>query len=278
MTNQDARRTLANLEAAYRDLDPSMLTDDDTIQLVNERIEAIMVAISALKKQDVPDANVEGMISRTKVIDAEGLDEQIRCEMCRNPMHTSRGCDGNCKYDVNLYKRIMQILGERIKPLPLTQPEVAKDINVPTNDCISRRAAIDALVKLANSIDAASLHRYVKHHNLGVLWSGGVSDALEVIEKLPPAQSEQRWTPFVLRPATDEEKEENPGWDYYLDGKLPDNGQKILITVRLPGHEEVQVDEFYSDFDGSYLDGQYEIGTEAIGWMAFPEPMKEDKG
>lgn len=51
MTNQEAKATLANLEAAYRDLDPSMLTDDDTIQLVNKRIEAIGVAISAIEKQ-----------------------------------------------------------------------------------------------------------------------------------------------------------------------------------------------------------------------------------
>ena len=62
-------------------------------------------------------------ISRQAAIDAEGLDEQIRCEMCRNPMHTDRGCDGNCKYDEKLYERIMQILDERIKPLPPAQPE-----------------------------------------------------------------------------------------------------------------------------------------------------------
>jgi hypothetical protein len=37
-------------------------------------------------------------------------------------MHTNRGCDGNCKYDEKLYERIMQILGERIKPLPSAEP------------------------------------------------------------------------------------------------------------------------------------------------------------
>ena len=63
------------------------------------------------------------LISRQAAIDTEGLDEQIRCEMCRNPMHTDRGCDGNCKYDEKLYERIMQILDERIKPLPSAQPE-----------------------------------------------------------------------------------------------------------------------------------------------------------
>lgn len=39
--------------------------------------------------------------------------------------HTDRGCDGGCIYDEKLYKRIMQILDERIKPLPSAQPEPA---------------------------------------------------------------------------------------------------------------------------------------------------------
>ena len=54
------------------------------------------------------------MAKRMKVIDTQGLDEEIRCEMCRNPMHTDRGCDGNCMYDEKLYERIMQILDKRI--------------------------------------------------------------------------------------------------------------------------------------------------------------------
>lgn len=85
--------------------------------------EAVDMAISALQAQDVSGTNVGDMISRANVIDTDGLDEQIRCEMCRNPMHTDRGCDGNCKYDEKLYERIMQILDERIKPLPSAQPE-----------------------------------------------------------------------------------------------------------------------------------------------------------
>ena len=62
------------------------------------------------------------LINRQATIDVEGLDEQIRCEMCRNPMHTTRGCDGNCQYDEKLYERIMQILDERIKALPSAEP------------------------------------------------------------------------------------------------------------------------------------------------------------
>ena len=63
------------------------------------------------------------LISRQAAIDTEGLDEEIRCEICRNPMHTSRGCDGNCTYDEKLYEKIMQILDRRIKQLPSAQPE-----------------------------------------------------------------------------------------------------------------------------------------------------------
>ena len=63
------------------------------------------------------------LISRQAAIDTEGLDEEIRCEICRNPMRTSRGCDGNCTYDEKLYEKIMQILDRRIKQLPSAQPE-----------------------------------------------------------------------------------------------------------------------------------------------------------
>lgn len=40
-----------------------------------------------------------------------------------------------------IYMSVVE-LKRRIEQLPSAQPEVAKDINVPTNDCISRQAAI----------------------------------------------------------------------------------------------------------------------------------------
>ena len=144
------------------------------------------------------------LISRQAAIDTEGLDEQIRCEMCRNPMKTDRGCDGNCKYDEKLYESIMQILDGRMKPLPSAQPE-------------------------------------------------------------------QKWIPFKSRPLTEEEKEDHPEWDFILDGKVPEDGQRILVNVKYRGHEAVQYDEYYDD-DGCYLDSGYEIGTEVTAWMPLPKP------
>lgn len=99
---------------------------------------------------------------------------------------------------------------------------------------------------------------------------------LSAIDNAPIIERpEQRWIPFKTRPLTEEEKEEHPEWDCILDCKLPDNGQRILVAIRIRGHEEVQQDEFYSD-DGSYLDSGYEIGTEAVAWMPLPEPYKGD--
>lgn len=62
------------------------------------------------------------------LIDAEGLDEEIRCEMCRNPMRSDTGCDGGCTYDKKLYEKIVHLLNERIKPLPNIKPEPERDI------------------------------------------------------------------------------------------------------------------------------------------------------
>jgi hypothetical protein len=126
------------------------------------------------------------------------------------------------------------------------------------SDLISRQAAIDAL----------SQYPFEK-----------VVNCVSIIEELPSAQPEQRWIPFKTRPLTKEEKEEHPEWDGILDCKLPDDGQRILVSVSVRGHESVQYDEFYTD-DGSYLDSGYEIGTEATAWRPLPEPYKaesEDK-
>ena len=90
---------------------------------------------------------MDDQIYRQAAIDTEGLDEQIKCEMCRNPMHTVRGCDGNCKYDERLYERIMQILDKRIKPLPSAQPYLQQTCNQLATDTIYRQAAIDAVFK-----------------------------------------------------------------------------------------------------------------------------------
>ena len=86
------------------------------------------------------------------------------------------------------------------------------------------------------------------------------------------------WIPFKTRPMTEEEKEIYPDNYTILDCSLPDDGERILVTVNCKGHELVQYDEYYDDGGECYLDSGYEIGTEAIAWMPLPEPYTEREG
>ena len=131
------------------------------------------------------------------------------------------------------------------------------------DDTISRQTMIDALAELQGRASTKAELKVIHK-----MW--------KQIKQLPSAQPDQRWIPFKTRPLTKEEKEEHPEWDGILDCKLPDDRQRILVSVSVRGHESVQYDEFYTD-DRSYLDSGYEIGTEATAWMPLPEPYREEQ-
>ena len=89
-----------------------------------------------------------------------------------------------------------------------------------------------------------------------------------------PESKKDDWNPFAYRTPTEEEKEDHPDWDYVLDCKLPEDGQRILVNIKYKAHETVQLDEFYCDSEECYLDSGYDIGTEATAWMPLPAPYR----
>lgn len=40
----------------------------------------------------------------------DGLEAGIRCALCTNPIKSDRGCDGGCKVNEDLYKRILDVI------------------------------------------------------------------------------------------------------------------------------------------------------------------------
>lgn len=46
----------------------------------------------------------------TVLLHTNGLEEGIRCALCKNPMKSETGCDGGCRYDESLLKRIMDTI------------------------------------------------------------------------------------------------------------------------------------------------------------------------
>ena len=43
-----------------------------------------------------------------RLIYVNPLAEAIRCAMCTNPIKSDRGCDGGCKVDEQMYKKVME--------------------------------------------------------------------------------------------------------------------------------------------------------------------------
>ena len=127
------------------------------------------------------------------------------------------------------------------------------------DDLISRQATIDAIINLSN----------VFVNNLPPL-----KYAVDVQDAINEVPSAQQWIPFERRELDDEEKEWHPDWDFILCGKLPEDRQRILVNIKCGGHEAVQMDEFWNDCDGCFLESGYEICDEATAWMPLPEPWK----
>lgn len=46
-------------------------------------------------------------------IHTQGLDEEIRCTMCTNPMRSDKGCDGGCMFDEDMYEKVMDVIRNR---------------------------------------------------------------------------------------------------------------------------------------------------------------------
>lgn len=83
---------------------------------------------------------------------------------------------------------------------------------------------------------------------------------------------ENQWIPFHKRELTEEEQEMYPGWSYYLDCELPEDGEEIIISSPTWG---VYIDTFNNEgSEGCYLEGDEEI-DDGMAWMPLPEPYKE---
>lgn len=144
------------------------------------------------------------------------------------------------------------------------------------NDLISRQAAIDAVKQHMNNVSGGNDEYYIAHRHI-----------IELLQIVPTAEPEsrrewymhgyrdaQRWIPFETREPDAEEKQEHPEWDFVLCGKLPQDGQRILVNIKYKGHEAVQMDEYNDDGRECYLHSGYDIATEATAWMPLPEPWR----
>lgn len=62
--------------------------------------------------------------------------------------------------------------------------------NVPNEDLISRKVAIDAILHITNCKSVRELYEYTQEHHLTEYWSGGVVDAVDAVIGVPPIEPE----------------------------------------------------------------------------------------
>lgn len=96
-----------------------------------------------------------------------------------------------------------------------------------------------------------------------------------LLDDLEEDEKENGWIPVKYHQISEKERaEESISNDiqYMLDGKMPDDGQEILVT----NGETTWQDTSFIDCDGYYLDSNYDW-IEITAWQPLPEPYKEDE-
>ena len=95
------------------------------------------------------------------------------------------------------------------------------------------------------------------------------------IANAPTIEPEPHWIPFKRRKPTEEE---GTAFDYIMDCKCPEDGQNILVSINIHGHEHVQYDTFYGGGgEECCLESGCELVKEATAWMPLPEQWKGEE-
>ena len=136
---------------------------------------------------------------------------------------------------------------KKIEELLPAQPEIEKRTeefaqNVPKEDLISRKAAIDAV----ENIDCSD------GVGISALKCEAVGDVVTAIKALPSAQPEQQWIP--------------------VSEKLPGENEFVLVTFGWFGRKTdpgVNIDEI--------RDGDWMISEVVTAWMPLPEPYRAER-
>ena len=130
----------------------SMKEEDDDI------VDALEMAVEALKALDVPDTNVGDMISRQMAIDLFP--------------------DDDLEYDTKGGYIAPHLARQMICELPFVQPDHVADVSkkVDVDDCISRRAVKEKLKQ-----------------NLTYMRAFGVDRCINLIDEIPAVEPESKW-------------------------------------------------------------------------------------
>lgn len=165
----------------------------------------------------------------------------------------------SCKdwYDVPSEEMTLEQARQAVKDLRKKLAEYLEQ--EPGEDCVSRKAILDAITKIDDNI------------NMDIY----TNEVREIVKELPPVIPAQSWTPIEVREPTQEEKEEyltEHGEElcYMVESRMPEDGQEVLVSHGNYVTTDVFLEEFWNFED---LDIE---NVEA--WMPLPKPYEEKRG
>lgn len=211
--------------------------------------DAYAMAIKALEAQEAKtqlpgEGTTSDLISRQAAID-----------VCDNAIDLWHG---------QLGEGIVIAVKKKIEELLPAQPEIEERTeefaqNVPKEDLISRKAAIDALDNIKIPRNAS--------------WYPYYQQALTVMSRLPSAQPEPQWIPVSER------------LPEYGVAVLTYDGHCFCVEKRIPTIRDDEgepitgdwwVSDDYDEYDGDYYPNLRDGAC--IAWMPLPEPHRTERG
>lgn len=114
MTREEAILCIKGIKSLGHD----MFTEQKDFQ------ESLDIAIKSLEQEPCEDV---------MEIHTQGLDEGIRCAMCTNSMKSDSGCDGGCRVDEDMYKKVMDTIKNQMFSRPTSE------------DCVSRKTVFETI-------------------------------------------------------------------------------------------------------------------------------------
>ena len=138
-----------------------------------------------------------------------------------------------------------------------TQKNLQPTCNQLATDCISRQAAIDAILAVTGNSSVRELYEHVQEHGLSDMWSGGVNAAIDIIIAVPSAQPKKRTeTHGVCLDAIDRQAAIDAHYEYC--NKHPDAGfpvWSLKILEDLPSAQpERQKGEWIDYTEDGYVE------------------------
>lgn len=104
ITNKNRNRKISYLADSFS------VNDDRILKIKSKEYGDLVVQIESEEELTVNEIELKDELDDSINIHSRGLEEGIRCAMCTNPIANDRGCDGGCRVNDSMYKKVLDVI------------------------------------------------------------------------------------------------------------------------------------------------------------------------